>query len=225
MRRWAAIAGFVFVVLAFVSRAVRGNIPDSGSNKVDALAKYTKFYADKSHNSHALVALVLGFIGLFAFAWFLGAVWSTLRNAEGGATMPTIIVAIGGAAFIALGLAEHAFADVMGITLHFSKGFREGGGFNAGTALVALVKTATKKGIEVSAHDILKTAPRGYPRDHPRVDLLRQKGLITWKAWPVGAWLGTKQAKTRVVEFLRASQPINGWLAEHVGPTTMAEAR
>ena len=47
MRRWAAIAGFVFVVLAFVSRAVRGNIPDSGSNKVDALAKYTKFYADK----------------------------------------------------------------------------------------------------------------------------------------------------------------------------------
>ena len=78
-----------------------------------------------------------------------------------------------------------------------------------GTALVALVKTA----------------PRGYPRDHPRVDLLRQKGLITWKAWPVGAWLGTKQAKTRVVEFLRASEPINGWLAERVGPTTMAEAR
>ena len=136
MRRWAAIAGFVFVVLAVVSRAVRGNIPDPGSNKVDALAKYTKFYADKSHSSHALVALVLGFVGLFAFAWFLGAVWSTLRNAEGGATMPTIIVAIGGAAFIALGLAEHAFADVMGITLHFSKGFREGGGFNAGTALL-----------------------------------------------------------------------------------------
>ena len=24
----------------------------------------------------------------------------------------------------------------------------------------------------------LKTAPRGFPRDHPRADLLRQKGLI-----------------------------------------------
>ena len=95
----------------------------------------------------------------------------------------------------------------------------------SGGELARIVAKVTKAGIEVSAHDALKTAPKGYPKDHPRIELLRQKGLITWKAWPVAAWLGTKQAKTRVVEFLRASQPINGWLAEHVGPTTMAEAR
>jgi uncharacterized protein (TIGR02453 family) len=92
-----------------------------------------------------------------------------------------------------------------------------------GTELVKLVNAASKKGIEVTAHESLKTAPKGYPRDHPRVDLLRQKGLITWKQWPVGAWLGTAQVKTRLVEFFRASRPITGWLDRHVGPSEMAD--
>jgi|SRR5579871_6577440 len=90
-----------------------------------------------------------------------------------------------------------------------------------GVELVALVKAAARKGIEVTAHDSLKTAPKGYPRDHPRVDLLRQKGLITWKHWPVGAWLGTAQAKKRVVDFFHASRPILDWLETHVGPSEM----
>ena len=45
-------------------------------------------------------------------------------------------------------------------------------------------------GIEITAHETLKTAPRGYPKDHPRIELLRHKGLVTWKEWPAGAWLG-----------------------------------
>lgn len=93
MRRWSGLAGVVFVVLAFASRAVRGSVPDTDTR--DALARFSKFYADGTHNDHALVAIVLGFIGLFAFAWFLGGLWSMLRAAEGGATMPTIIVAVG----------------------------------------------------------------------------------------------------------------------------------
>ena len=32
----------------------------------------------------------------------------------------------------------------------------------------------------------LKTAPRGYPRDHPRIELLRRKQLIVGKALPGG---------------------------------------
>jgi hypothetical protein len=59
-------------------------------------------------------------------------------------------------------------------------------------------------------------APRGYPRDHPRVDLLRFKGLVAWKQWPVEPWLGTAEAKDRVVGLFRASQPLNEWLAAHV---------
>ncbi len=90
-----------------------------------------------------------------------------------------------------------------------------------GVPLAGLVDAARVAGMDVSAHDSLKTAPKGYPKDHPRIDLLRQKGLITWRQWPAGAWLGTAKAKTRVVDFLHASQPINDWLDANVGPSEL----
>ncbi len=86
-----------------------------------------------------------------------------------------------------------------------------------GARLDSIVAALTAKKIEVTAHDALRTAPKGYPKDHPRIDLLRSKGLIAWRQWPVAAWLGTATARTRVVEFLRAAQPLDDWLAEHVG--------
>jgi uncharacterized protein (TIGR02453 family) len=94
-----------------------------------------------------------------------------------------------------------------------------------GRELVGIVDKIRKRGIEVTGHDELKTAPKGYPKDHPRIDLLRCKGLISWKQWPVGAWLGTRKAKDRVVDFLRASQPLNQWLGKRVGPSELEEAR
>jgi uncharacterized protein (TIGR02453 family) len=93
-----------------------------------------------------------------------------------------------------------------------------------GKAIVRIVDTAAATGIEVSAHEVLKTAPKGYPKDHPRIDLLRQKGLIFWKEWPAGAWLGTAKAQDRVVELLRASKPLNKWLDTNVGPSTLPTA-
>jgi uncharacterized protein (DUF2461 family) len=89
-----------------------------------------------------------------------------------------------------------------------------------GVEIAELVERVHGQGIEISAHDQLKSMPRGYPKDHPRAELLRYKGLITWRQWPVAKWLGTGAAKPRVVEFLRASQPIRDWLAAHVGEST-----
>jgi uncharacterized protein (TIGR02453 family) len=86
-----------------------------------------------------------------------------------------------------------------------------------GVPLERIVVDLTNAGIEVSAHDVLKTAPRGYPKDHPRADLLRHKGLIGWQQWPVAPWLGTAKAKSRIVEFLHTMGPLNDWLAKHVG--------
>lgn len=74
------------------------------------------------------------------------------------------------------------------------------------------------KGVDVSAHEVLKTAPRGYPREHPRADLLRHKGITAWKQWPVGAWLGTASAKKRIVDFLHTTAPLREWIEQHVGP-------
>jgi uncharacterized protein (TIGR02453 family) len=87
----------------------------------------------------------------------------------------------------------------------------------SGAELATIVAALRKAGYETMAHDVLKTAPRGYPKDHPRIDLLRHKGIAMMKTWPVGAWLGTKKAKDRVVETLRAGVPLNDWLARHVG--------
>ena len=70
----------------------------------------------------------------------------------------------------------------------------------AGTALVAVIAALEKKGVDVSGHDSLKTAPKGYPKDHARIELLRYKGLVG---------------------FLRACDPMNSWLAEHVGASTL----
>jgi uncharacterized protein (TIGR02453 family) len=88
-----------------------------------------------------------------------------------------------------------------------------------GKALVRLVEKAKDQGIEVSAHEVLKTAPKGYPKDHPRIELLRHKGLICWKDWPVGAWLGTAKAKEHVRGLLRAAKPLCAWLDKNVGPS------
>jgi uncharacterized protein (TIGR02453 family) len=90
-----------------------------------------------------------------------------------------------------------------------------------GPELVALVATARRKGFEVSSRDALKTAPKGYRKDHPRIDLLRNKGLITWKEWPSGPWLSKPAAKTRVVGFLRSSGPLQDWLDTNVGPSLL----
>jgi uncharacterized protein (TIGR02453 family) len=86
----------------------------------------------------------------------------------------------------------------------------------AGPELEAIVMTLRQDGYTVGAHDILKTAPKGYPKDHPRIELLKHKGIVMSKEWPVGAWLGTNKAKERVVTCLVAARPLNDWLARHI---------
>jgi uncharacterized protein (TIGR02453 family) len=87
----------------------------------------------------------------------------------------------------------------------------------SGPELESIVVTLRKHAYDVTAHEVLKTAPKGYPKDHPRIELLRSKGVVMSKSWPVGAWLGTKKAMDRVVTTLRAAQPLNAWITTHVG--------
>jgi uncharacterized protein (TIGR02453 family) len=90
-------------------------------------------------------------------------------------------------------------------------------GDRSGPELEAVVAALRKGGYEVGAHESVKTAPKGYPKDHPRIDLLRHKGIVMSKAWPVGAWLGTRKAKDRVVTALEAARPLNAWIERAVG--------
>ncbi|TML60478.1 MAG: hypothetical protein E6G17_10125, partial [Actinobacteria bacterium] len=67
MKRWSGITGILFVALAVASAGVQNSKPNT--LKVGAVQKFATFYADKSHNSHALLSAVFGLLGLFFFAW------------------------------------------------------------------------------------------------------------------------------------------------------------
>jgi uncharacterized protein (TIGR02453 family) len=89
-----------------------------------------------------------------------------------------------------------------------------------GAELSKLVAKAQKAGLELWGES-LATAPRGYPKDHERIELLRRKSLS------LGATLKSKRRMGRtdglrfVTETWRAAAPVTGWLDEHVGASTM----
>jgi uncharacterized protein (TIGR02453 family) len=87
----------------------------------------------------------------------------------------------------------------------------------SGERLEEIIAGIEKAGHEVHGHDSLKSAPRGYSNDHPRIALLRHKGLTAWRHWTPGPWLATAEAKDRVLDFQRASAPLVDWLREHAG--------
>ena len=85
-----------------------------------------------------------------------------------------------------------------------------------GTALAGIVARLKAAQIQVDGVQHLKSAPPGFPKDHPRLDLLRYKGLIAWRDWPVASWPATRAAKTRVVDFLHRAAPLQKWLVAEV---------
>jgi uncharacterized protein (TIGR02453 family) len=90
-----------------------------------------------------------------------------------------------------------------------------------GVHLVALLAERTKAGCVVGAVDELKTAPRGYAKDHPRIALLRRKGLFVGREWAPAAWTHTAKVLTRLEALWRESAPVNDWLDAHVGPSEL----
>jgi uncharacterized protein (TIGR02453 family) len=91
----------------------------------------------------------------------------------------------------------------------------------SGTALELIVAGTKKKGYACAPSAPLKTAPKGYAKDHPRIALLNGKGIIVWKLWPVAGWFATKKAMERVADVLRSSVPLNDWLSKHVGDSEL----
>lgn len=92
---------------------------------------------------------------------------------------------------------------------------------DSGEELVAIVADLEAASYSIGAYDELRSAPRGFKRDHPRIRLLRLKGLIASRRFPPGPWLATPAARTKVVETWRGCAALNGWLARHVGPSTL----
>ena len=91
-----------------------------------------------------------------------------------------------------------------------------------GGQLVAIAADLASAGYDIGAISSLKTAPRGYPKDHPRIELLRRKGLIMSRQWKPAAWLHGTTVVSRIRDVWLAAAPMNSWLDTHVGPSMLA---
>jgi uncharacterized protein (DUF2461 family) len=105
----------------------------------------------------------------------------------------------------------------------------------AGAELERAIAGAEAVGIETFG-EALKTAPRGYPRDHPRVRLLRHRALGAGRRLPAGVdgavpnGGGAGIAREAALEHARATwagcDALSAWLEAHVGPSqVVAESR
>ena len=88
----------------------------------------------------------------------------------------------------------------------------------AGDKLDAVFAGLREEGLAPADVPALTGRPRGCPADHPRLHLLRLRGLHVDRTWPAGAWLQTGDALVRVRVAWRAAEPLADWLDANVGP-------
>ncbi len=92
----------------------------------------------------------------------------------------------------------------------------------SGPELIAILQAITDAGLTtMPLSPPLKTAPRGYPREHPRVDLLRQKDLIVGNLLPPSLELTNRAALEHVAHVWRTGAPLAAWLDQHVGASNI----
>ena len=90
----------------------------------------------------------------------------------------------------------------------------------AGPSLAEIVASVEAEGIDVEGES-LRTAPRGYPRDHPRIELLRVKSLVAGRRLSGKGGIDRDAGLEHVSRTWRAAEPLNEWLDDHVGPSTI----
>jgi uncharacterized protein (TIGR02453 family) len=92
---------------------------------------------------------------------------------------------------------------------------------NTGAEIAGIVDELVKQRYAIGAIDELKTAPRGFDKDHPRIELIRRKGLMMSKDFRAPKWIHTKQAAAKIRDVWAAAADMNGWLDAHVGPSNL----
>jgi uncharacterized protein (TIGR02453 family) len=83
-----------------------------------------------------------------------------------------------------------------------------------GKELERLLADLTSAGWEVGG-DRLKTSPRGYDPDHPRIELLRHKSLTVSKSYGFEPVIHTPELVDLVRADWRATKPLVTWLTDN----------
>lgn len=81
----------------------------------------------------------------------------------------------------------------------------------------ALLEELDGEGFSMMEEGALKTAPRRWSRDHPRVDVLRYEHLAVGQDREPGPWLGTAACLDEVAAAWRIVGRWNAWLEDRVG--------
>ena len=85
-----------------------------------------------------------------------------------------------------------------------------------GRDLERLLTSLQESGWELGG-ERLKTSPRGYDADHPRIELLRHKSMTLGKSYGFAPFIHTPQLLDRVREDWREATPFVEWVADNAG--------
>jgi uncharacterized protein (TIGR02453 family) len=85
----------------------------------------------------------------------------------------------------------------------------------SGKKLQAIVSALRRKGYTVATHESSAGPPRGYPADHPRVELLKMKDIHAGRMLDP-AVLSTARAVTHVKKAMTDLRPFSEWITKHV---------
>ena len=129
-------------------------------------------------------------------------------------------------AFVAVGPATGWYVEIS------ARGVRTGAGFyHAEAAPLAAIRAAIDHnrtggelegildalrtdGFEIGGEQ-LKTSPRGYAKEHPRIDLLRYKSLTAFRSYGFEPVIHSPELTGRIREDWRALRPLVEWVARH----------
>jgi uncharacterized protein (TIGR02453 family) len=128
-------------------------------------------------------------------------------------------------AFVAAGSSTGWYVEISARGLRVGGGFYEASGERlanirhamahgtSGPRLQRVLRKLEKDGFEISG-ERLKTSPRGYDADHPRIELLRHKQLFAAKHFGFEG-LDSPDVLDRVRTEWRALRPLVEWVATH----------
>lgn len=86
---------------------------------------------------------------------------------------------------------------------------------DSGPALARILADLAADGVTPGG-EVLKTRPKGFDADHPRVELLRHKTLTASVPYGLPDWLETPALLDHVRADWRRFTPLLDWLARHV---------
>jgi uncharacterized protein (TIGR02453 family) len=129
-------------------------------------------------------------------------------------------------AFVAVGPATGFYVQVGAPGVRVGAGFYDASGERlasiregmaadeSGRLLERILRDLERGGFEISG-DRLKTTPRGWTADHPRIDLLRHRSLVAGKSYGFEPFIHTPELQDRVREDWRRLRPLVEWVADH----------